>query len=397
MSRETSFSMTNWPARSRCGTGEPWSKGFAALCKPASIFPKRRSNSAGPRKRDGKLTARPEQAHPGGIVCQAERRDLAVLSIVFAAGLFVAGPPVRDRRMEMPAPPPRCINGVNGECSAPFWGRPSARPRSAIAPKVMRWALSGLVFATASPIGSSDSKPRRQPRPVFLSARRRRCFAPARRSVAPSTARLCRWCHGRGSARWRGSDRAGRLSAAIAAPSVPVSCGLRSSSAELTASTARRDARQSRRGIVIARRIELIDGVIGVAARPAASSRPPACPPPHGCRRAPASPWCRRWWRPRTWHWRISAMAAGWCSCRHCQAGSALMVSIISRRIIQLRPAMAVGLRGQRHQRVHEVRIFLAPDPGQHAAHGIARSPGADASRPDASVSSRYCAATMSS
>jgi len=38
--------------------------------------------------------------------------------------MFGAGPPVRDRRLEMPATPPQCINGVNGECSAPFWGKP---------------------------------------------------------------------------------------------------------------------------------------------------------------------------------------------------------------------------------------------------------------------------------
>jgi hypothetical protein len=57
-------------------------------------------------------------------VSQAERRDLAVLSIVFAAGLFVAGPPVRDRRLETPPAPPRCINGVNGDCGATFWGKP---------------------------------------------------------------------------------------------------------------------------------------------------------------------------------------------------------------------------------------------------------------------------------
>jgi hypothetical protein len=50
MSRGTSFSMTNWRARLRRGTGEPWSKGSAALYKLALTSRKRRSNSADPRK-----------------------------------------------------------------------------------------------------------------------------------------------------------------------------------------------------------------------------------------------------------------------------------------------------------------------------------------------------------
>ncbi len=30
--------------------------------------------------------------------------------------------------MEIPSPPPRCLNGVNGDCGEAFWGRPDPSP-----------------------------------------------------------------------------------------------------------------------------------------------------------------------------------------------------------------------------------------------------------------------------
>ena len=71
--------------------------------------------------------------------------------------------------------------------------------------------------------------------------------------------------------------------------------------------------------------------------------------------RASASPVCR---------------PCGWlCSRRRFHSGSVRIASMIIRRHIAVAAGDLRRQAGQRHQRVHEVRIRLAPQPGVHPAH----------------------------
>ena len=152
---------------------------------------------------------------------------------------------------------------------------------------------------------------------------------------------------------------------------MPSSGGLTRSSAELMASSGALIFSRSGAGIVVARRLERVEDVVGVV-RSSCSSPTYAIDDAIGVgeRRA-----------------RLSGAGSGCCprataSAPPCGGSAAACVyspsfhsgslRIASMTIAPPHPVAAGDLRRQareRHQRVHEVRIALAPQPGVHAAH----------------------------
>ncbi len=92
------------------------------------------------------------------------------------------------------------------------------------------------------------------------------------------------------------------------------------------------------------------------------------------------------------------ARAAGGCSvyCPSCHCGSFRMASIHHAPHQPVAAQHRRGLRPERNERVHNIRMAHPPQPRVHAAHGRP-STTRSLCRPRPSVTSRCCASTMSS
>ena len=127
----------------------------------------------------------------------------------------------------------------------------------------------------------------------------------------------------------------------------------------------RRDLLEVRRRIVVARRVELVEHVVGVGA-PSCASRGTATIVESAASRVGAWRCCTSGAllimqsRPMR---RAKSRGLAPCSRRPCSRRSCVMSSMIIFRIIRLRPTIGRRRAGERHQAVHESRGTCSPTP----------------------------------